>query len=174
MVTTTSRRVVRIVVAFLALGTLLEAADLRKSIENSESRRRTSEAGVKLILAKSVTGVDAIRAAYGEVANQHNGWLDSVVHSVNQPSPAASDVAAVATRAADALVAFVVLRNRALGEMELAGVAAESVRKVVVRDLTDIANEFWRDNGQRDAKRRETATKALVDRLRWKSWDQIQ
>lgn len=173
MMRTNALRVLAIVVAVCAVGTVL-SADLRKSTENSESRRRASETGVKQIRVKGAAGLDAIQAAYAEAVSQHNAWLDAVLQSIQQPSATAPDVAAMADRAANGLVAFVALRNRALGELELAGVAAESVRKVVIRDLTDIANEFWRNNRTRDAKRREVATQTLGNRLRWKTWDQVQ
>lgn len=155
-------------------ATVLHAADLNKSIQDTESRRKAAESGLHQIKTKSASDAQTVRAAYDEAATQNNAWAEQVVQALTQPSPAAPDVASIADKAASTFVAWVAVRNRSLGEFELAGPAADAVKKKVVLDLTDIANEAWKNNRQRDQGKRATFAKSLADRTRWKSWDQVQ
>ena len=155
-------------------ATMLQAADLNKSIQDTESRRKVAESGLHQIKTKSPSDGQTVRAAYDEAATQNNAWVEQVVQALTQPSPAAPDVASIAEKAANTFVTWVATRNRSLGEFELAGAAADAVKKKVVIDLTDIANEAWKNNRQRDQGKRATFAKSLADRTRWKSWDQVQ
>ena len=164
-----------VVIYFAALsGATMSAADLNKSLTDAEGRRRTAESGLKQIKSKSPADAQTLRAAYDEAAKQHNAWLATVTQAIEQASAASPDVSVVSQQAASALVVWVVARNRALGEPELAGTAAESVKKKVVMDLTDIAAEGWKNNRQRDAGRKTAFTKSISERLSWKAWDQVQ
>ena len=155
-------------------ATVLHAADLNKSIQDTESRRKAAESGLHQIKAKSASDGQTVRTAYDEAATQNNAWVDQVVQALTQPSSAAPDVASIAEKAANTFVAWVATRNRSLGEFELAGPAADAVKKKVTMDLTDIANEAWKNNRQRDQAKRSEFAKSLSDRARWKPWDQVQ
>lgn len=169
-----TKHLVAIASVGIALTIAISAADLNKSLQDTEGRKRTAESGLAKIKAKSAADVEAVRAAYDQAASQNNAWLDVVVQSVDQPATAAPNVAATVDGAASAFVKWVATRNRALGEFELTGTAAESVKKKVAMDLTDVATEAWKSNRQRDANKRSAFTKLLSERLRWKTWDLVQ
>jgi pyruvate/2-oxoglutarate dehydrogenase complex dihydrolipoamide acyltransferase (E2) component len=167
----------RAVVGFLGwllvVAVTSRAADLGKTIASTEGRKRAAENGLKEIKAKSPQPSEQIRAAYVEAANKQNAWLDVVCQAVEQGSTAAPDVSTAAQSAADSLVEWVNVRNRALGLPELTGAIADSTKKSVVQDLLDIANETWKNNRSTDAKKRTSAASSLKDRLRWRAFEEI-
>jgi hypothetical protein len=165
-------RSIAVMLLTLAFGTTVMGANLEKSVQDSEGRRRTAESGFRQIKAKS--GVQSVNAPYDDAAKANNTWLDEMIGSLEQPAAAAPNLAPAAEKAAAALVAWVAVRNRSLGEFELAGAAAESVKKKVVMDLTDIASEAWKNNRTKDQSKRAAVAKSLTERLRWKTSDQLQ
>ena len=169
-----TRKIATAIALALLAGTAITAADLNKSIADTESRRRAAESGLKQIKTKSATDAQKVHVAYDEAAKQHNAWLAAVSQGIEQAGSTAPNVDSVSGEAALAFVAWVAARNRALGEFELAGAAAEAVKKKVVMDLSDIAAAGWRNNRQRDAGRKSAFTKSLNERLSWKTWDQVQ
>lgn len=157
------------------LGTAgLYAADLNKAMQDTESRRKAAESGLHQIKVKSSADGQSVRTTYDQAATQNNAWLEQVSEAINRPSTSAPDVSLIADQAASAFIVWVATRNRSLGEFELAGAAAEAVKKKVVGDLTDIAIEAWKSNHHRDQGRRTAFTKSLSDRTRWKTSEQVQ
>ena len=149
------------------------AANLNQAIADAEGRRKAAESGVKAIKGKNQS-IEQLRQAYTEAANQHNAWLDLVSKAVQQKATTPPDVTAAIASTSTAFATWVAARNRALGEMELAGAAADAVKKKVSQDLTTIAAETWKSNKSADDKKRASVMTTLGDRLRWKSWDQLQ
>jgi hypothetical protein len=162
-----------IALAILVSATLL-AASLDKAVQDTESRRRAAESGLKQIGSKSAAEAQSVRGPYDEAANANNAWLDEVARAIEQPGSAAPNVAGAADKAASAFVKWVAVRNRALGEFELAGAPAEAVKKKVIMDLTDIAAEAWKSNRTKDQGKRTSFVKSLSERVRWKTSDQLQ
>ena len=62
----------------------------------------------------------------------------------------------------------------ALGVADLTGPIADSVKKRVISDLTEIANATWRSNRGGNEQNRTKSADALKDRLRWRSWEEVQ
>jgi hypothetical protein len=169
----TKRAVVGVLGLLLVVAVTSRAADLGKTIASTEGRKRAAENGVKEIKSKSPQPSEQIRAAYVEAATKQNAWLDVVCQAVEQGSTAAPDVSTAAQSAADSLVEWVNVRNRALGLPELTGAVADSTKKSVVQDLLNIASESWKGNRSTDAKKRTSAASSLKDRLRWRAFEEI-
>jgi hypothetical protein len=167
------RAVVGVLGLLLVVAVTSRAADLGKTIASAEGRKRAAENGLKEIKAKSSQPAEQIRAAYVEAAKKQNAWLDAVCQAVEQGSATAPDVSTAAQSAADSLVEWVNVRNRALGLPELTGTVADSTKKSVVQDLLNIASEIWKDNRSTDAKKRTTAATSLKERLRWRAFEEI-
>jgi hypothetical protein len=163
---------------FVAIGVLvigastIRAADLNKTLADTEGRRRAAENGLKQIKAKGQPP-DQIRSAYVEAASRQNAWLDSVCQAIEQGAANAPDVSSSAQSAATSLVEWVNVRNRALGVPELSGAIADSTKKSVAEDLIDIAAGTWKNNRSSDAKKRSSAAASLKERLRWKTFEEI-
>jgi hypothetical protein len=153
--------------------TVSQAADLKKAMSETEGRKKAAENGLKEIKAKGQPS-EELQRSYIDAASQQNAWLDSVCGALEQGAPATPDVSTVAQSAASSLVEWVNHRNRALGLAELTGAIAESVKKKTSQDLVDIATETWKDNRSGDAKKRMTAAAALKERLRWKTFEEVQ
>lgn len=158
----------------IASTALVLGANFDKSLRDTEGRRRAAENGLRQIKVKSPQQADQIRAVYADAATEHNAWLDVVTEAVRQSAATPPDVTSAAERASTSLVTWVAARNRALGEPELAGAIADSVKRGATQDLTDIAAQVWKDNRRTDEKKRTAAITALSDRLKWKSWEDIQ
>jgi hypothetical protein len=163
-----------VMVALLISTALAQGSNLNKSLADTEGRRRAGENGLRQIKMKSAQQGPDVRALYTEAATEQNAWLDAVTQAVQQPSATAPDVTTVSDRAATTFVAWVAARNKALGEPVLAGGVADSVKRGVVQDLTDIAAETWKANRRADEKKRSVVISGLKDRLRWKTWDELQ
>jgi hypothetical protein len=84
-----------------------------------------------------------VRERYSEAAVRNNAWLDAVCQAIQQGSATAPDVATSVEAAAVSLVDWAKLRNRALGIPDMNEAAAASVKRMVVRDLTEIAKAEW-------------------------------
>jgi hypothetical protein len=127
-------------VAFVAivLGAVIEAADIGKALAEAESRRRAAENGVQEIQRKSPPNAAELRSAYTDAEPSNNAWLDALVRSLEQST--APEVA-MAESAAKSFVAWVTVRNRALGEPEITAAVGEGVRKGVVQNLVDISTQ---------------------------------
>jgi hypothetical protein len=97
-----------------------------------------------------------------------------VCQAIEQGAATAPDVSSVAGSAASSLVEWVSARNKALDIPELTGPVAESVKKSVVQDLTDITLSTWRDNRGGNADKRKKAATMLRERLRWKAFEEVQ
>lgn len=168
-----SRRIVGILAMLLIAG-VSHAADIKKPLADTEGRRRAAENGLKQIKEKSPQPSDQVRSAYVESATRQNAWLDVVSQGIESASATEPNVSTVAQSAAVALVEWVNVRNRTLGLPLLAGTMADSVSKGVAQDLTDIAAQAWKDNRGADEKKRTSAVVALRERLRWRTWEELQ
>lgn len=162
------------VLLLIGATAVVQTANFDKSLRDTEGRRRAAENGLRQIKAKSPQQADQIRAIYTDAATQHNAWLEVLSEAVRQSAATPPDVTGAAERASTSLVTWVAARNRALGEPELAGAIADSVKKGATQDLTDIAAQVWKDNRRADEKKRASAMTALSDRLKWKSWEDFQ
>ena len=169
----TARMVVGTIGVLLVAALASQAADLNKAVSEAEGRKRAAENGLKDIKAKSSQPADEIRNAYTKAATSQNVWLDTVCQAVEQATTSAPDVSAAADAAAQTLVEWVSVRNRALGLPELTGATADSVKKSVTQDLVDIAGATWKNNRGADTKKRSSAAASLKERLRWKTFDEI-
>ena len=166
-----------LILAVLVLGSggvTLTAADLDQALREADGRRKAAESGVREIKTKSKDQADQVRSLYAEAASRNNAWLDMVCQSIQQAPSSAPDVSAAVEPAATALVQWVSARNRALGLPELTGPIADSVKKRVTQDLTDIANETWRGNRSGNEQRRTQAANALKERLQWRGWEDLR
>lgn len=171
------RRSVRTIIGVIGLLAVAvavsQAADLKKAMSETEGRKRAAENGLKEIKAKGQAS-EEVRRAYIDAATQQNTWLDSVCGALEQGGSSAPEVSAAAQGAASSLVEWVNHRNRVLGLPELTGAIAEGVKKKTSQDLVDVAMETWKSNRSGDAKKRMTVSTALKDRLRWKSFEEVQ
>jgi hypothetical protein len=171
----TVRQLAGVLVVALVAADGVHAADVTKATTEAESRRKAAENGVKEIKTKSPQLSDDVRKAYAEAALRQNAWLDSACQAVEHGASAVPDVSAAAQSAATSLVECVVIRNQQLGvAADLAGPAAEGVRKSVAQGLTDIASETWRINRTAAPDKRAAAAATLRQRLQWKTWEEIQ
>jgi hypothetical protein len=153
---------------------LAHAADMNKALGDAEGRRRAAENGLKAIKAKPSGVTDEIRTLYTEAAGKQNAWLDAVCQAIEQGGgTAAPDVSAAAQSAAASLIAWVKVRNGALGQPELAATVAEDARKNIVQNLVDISADVWKTNRTADPKKRASAAAGLKERLKWKSFDEV-
>ena len=169
----TARMVVGAIGVLLVAALASQAADLNKAVSEAEGRKRAAENGLKDIKAKSSQPGDEIRTAYTKAATSQNAWLDAVCRTVEQATTSAPDVSVAADTAAQTLVEWVSVRNRALGLPELTGATADSVKKSVTQDLVDIASATWKNNRSADTKKRAAVAASLKERLRWKAFDEI-
>ena len=167
-----ARRIVVVIGVLLITGVVSQAADLKKAMSETESRKRAAENGLKEIKAKAQPS-EQVRRAYIEATSQQNAWLDSVCNAIEQGAASEPDVSAAAQAAANSLIAWVNVRNVALSLPEVTGALADSVKKTITLHLTDIASETWKNNRSTDAKKRTTAANELKERLRWKAFEEI-
>ena len=100
--------------------------------------------------------------------------MDIVCDAIQQGASAAPDVTTAAEPAAVSLIAWVGGRNKALGLPDLTGQYAESVKKVVLQNISAIADGAWRNNRGRDQARRQKAAADLRGRLSWKKFEELQ
>ena len=169
------KRVGRVLALLLvALTAVTYAADLNKALTETEGRRRAAENGLRDIKKKSARDAEQVRALYTEAASANNAWLETVCQAIQQGAANAPDVATSAQSAADALVAWVNLRNRALSLPVLDDTVATMVKRTVVQNLTDIAAESWKKDRRNDERKRTAAVARLKERLQWKAWDAVQ
>ena len=167
------RRVIGGVIGILLIaGAVSQAADLNKAIAGTEDRKKAAENGLKQIKAKGQP-TEPVRRAYIDAAGKQNEWLDAITGVIENGSTTPPNVSAAAESAANSLIEWVNLRNRALGLDELKGAVADSVKKSVVQDLVNIANESWKRNRSANEKTRGTAATALKERLRWRAFDEL-
>ena len=172
---TRSRRTLMIAVFVLGSGALtLTAADVDQALREADGRRKAAESGVRDIKAKSQDPAGQVRALYAEAASRNNAWLDSVCQAIQQDSSSPPDVSAMVEPAATALVQWVSGRNRTLGLPELTSPIADTVKKKVIADLSDISNETWRSNRNAAEQKRTQAATALKERLQWRSWEEVK
>src|SRR5438105_157920 len=92
------RTIVGAIGLLMIVVTVSQAADLKKAMAETEGRKRAAENGLKEIKAKGQPS-EELRRAYIDAAAQQNAWLDSVCGALEQGTPAAPDVSAVAQRA---------------------------------------------------------------------------
>jgi hypothetical protein len=166
------QRSIAVLAMVVVAGVASQAADVKKALSETEGRKRAAENGLKQIKAKG-TPSGQVRGAYAEASTRQNAWLDTVCQSVEQGSATAPEVAPATQAAANSLVDWVNVRNRALDLPEVTGAIADSTKKRVAQDLIDIATETWKDNRSSDAKKRTAAATALKERLRWKPFEEI-
>lgn len=158
----------------VAVTAVTYAADLNKALTETEGRRRAAENGLRDIKKKSAQDAEQVRALYTEAASANNTWLDTVCQAIQQGTAEAPDVSASTQAAADALTAWVNVRNRALSLPVLDESVAATVKRTVVENLTDIAAEVWKKERRGDERKRTAAVATLTQRLRWSTWEQIQ
>ena len=163
--------VTALAMALLPVGT---AANLETSLSQTEGRRQVAEKGVRDIKKKSAEEAQQERERYSDAATRNNAWLDVVCQAIEQGSATAPDVATSVEAAAVALIEWVKVQNRALAIPEMNEAATVSVKRMVVRDLTEIAKAEWNSKRRGDEARRRKAAATLKERLRWKSWEEIQ
>ena len=168
-----SRRTL-ISVMVIAGAIALQAAPLNKALTDADGRRKAAENGLRQIKAKSSEEAQRVRDLYTDAMSRNNVWVDIVCQAIEQGTTSAPDVSAAAAPAATSLIAWVGGRNRVLGLPELTGETAESVRKLVVQNISDIADAAWRDNRSRDGEKRRKAAGALRDRLQWSTFEAVQ
>jgi N-acetylglucosamine kinase-like BadF-type ATPase len=170
----TVRAIMAVGVLVLAGGAVIGAANVDKALVETDGRRNAAETGVREIKAKAKDQVDQVRPLYIEAASRNNAWLDTVSQAIQQGTSTAPDISATVEPAASALVAWVSARNRALGVADLTGTIADSVKKRVIADLTEIANATWRSNRGGNEQKRTKSADALKERLRWRSWEEVR
>lgn len=163
-------RFATIVGMVVTVGAWVHAADIGKALAEAEGRRRAAESGVQQIVSKSSTDGNDVRTAYADAAMAQNAWLDAVCQSLEKG--AAAD-ATLAEAAAKSLVAWVNVRNRALGQPEMTAAVADGVRKGTVQNLVDISSQEWKANHSADAKKRAGVVSMLNEHLRWKKLEEI-
>ena len=174
MVGTVRRMVAAGLLVLAGGGIAIGAANVDKALVETDGRRKAAETGVREIKVKAKDQVDQVRPLYVEAASRNNAWLDTVSQAIQQGTSTAPDISATVEPAASALVAWVSARNRALGVADLTGPIADSVKKRVISDLTEIANATWRSNRGGNEQKRTKSADALKDRLRWRSWEEVQ
>jgi hypothetical protein len=152
----------------------LVAGDLAGSLVQTEGRRQVAEAGLRDIKKKSAEAAEQVRERYREAESSHNAWLAAVSQAIQQNAANPPEVSAAVEAASSALVEWVKVRNRALGEAEPNDAAIAAVKRMVARDLTEIAAASWRANRRTDDGRRAKAVTSLGDRLQWKKWEDVQ
>lgn len=155
-------------------ATVLVGADLATSVAQTEGRRKTAETGLSDIKKKSAEEAERVRERYREAEFRHNAWLDAVSQAIQQKAANPPEVSAAVEAASSALIEWAKVRNRALGEAEPNDAAIAAVKRMVVRDLADIAAASWQANRRADDGRRAKALASLGDRLRWKKWEDVQ
>jgi hypothetical protein len=163
--------VAALAMALLPVGAV---ADVQTSLSQTEGRRQVAENGLRDIKKKSAAEAEQVRERYSEAAVRNNEWLDALCQAIQQGSTTAPDVATSAEAAAVSLIEWAKVRNRALGIPEMNEAAAASVKRMVVRDLTEIAKAEWTTTHRGDEARRTKAATTLKGRLRWKPWEEIQ
>ena len=167
------RQLVTLTMVFSGFCTLM-AAPLDKSLSDTDGRRKAAENGLRQIKAKSQEQAEGVRALYTAAASNNNAWVDAVCQAIEQGTPANPDLSGVAGSAASSLLEWVSARNRALGVAEMTAPVAESVKKSIVQDLTDIAVGTWRTSRGDSADKRKKAAATLRERLRWKAFEEVQ
>jgi hypothetical protein len=156
------------------LSAFVHAADLKKALAEADSRRKAAENGLRQIKAKSSEQAEQVRASYTAAASGNNAWVDAMCQSIEQDSAKGPDVGTAAQVAANSLVDWVSLRNRALGIAELTGGVADGLKKSIAQNLVDIASESWKANHGGNQQKRTAAAVALKERLRWLTWEEVR
>jgi hypothetical protein len=154
-------------------GVAAHAANIEKTIADAQSRRRAAENGLREIKSKVPDRSEDARRAYATAADGQNAWLEQVCQTV-ESGAAAADVASTAQTAASTLVAWVAVRNRALGVPVMTNEIAESVKKSMVQDLVEIANAMTKSARGSDPQKRLKMAASLRDQLQWKSSEDVQ
>ena len=156
-----------------ATGVATHAANIDKAIADAESRRRAAENGLREIKSKTPDQAEDARRAYATAADGQNAWLEQVCKTAESGS-ADVDVSPAAQAAASTLVAWVAVRNRALGAPVMTSELAEGVKRSMVQDLVEIANSTWKSARGSDSQKRLKMTASLRNRLQWKSSEDVQ
>lgn len=160
-----------LVMTLLPVGAV---ADIQASLSETEGRRQMAENGLRDIKKKSAQEAEQVRERYNDAAARNNAWLDALCQAIQQGSATAPDVSASADAAAVSLVEWAKVRNRALGIPEMNEAATAAVKRMAVRDLNEIAKAEWASKHRGDESRRTKAATALKERLRWKTWEEVQ
>ena len=165
-------RAITISALTLIVGAVLaRAANLDTSLRNAETRRKGAETRLREIKTKFRDHVAAAHPVYARAAADHNAWLDGLVRSLSEDSAPAN--AEQADQAAASLMGWISASDKLRGQPGSEGTGVSPVERAAAKDLIDIATETWKGNhGQSQAQRTRTVT-SLNDRLRWKTWDQI-
>jgi hypothetical protein len=71
-------------------------------------------------------------------------------------------------------VEWVPARNRILGVAELTPAAAEATKRIVIADLTTIAEGAWKEHAKGNEQKRARVVADLKTRLQWKAWDDVR
>jgi hypothetical protein len=150
------------------------AADVNQLLADAEGRKKAAENGLGDIKKKSTEQASQVKTEYTAAASATNAWLDALCQSIEHGSSAPPDVKALVGPAASAVVEWVRVRNHALGVPEMATAVAEGYKKSLAADLSEIAASVWkRTKGAAHEKRTKDAAD-LKDRVRWRSFDEIQ
>ena len=168
-----SNRVWIAVFALFVSGVAAQAANIDKAIADAQSRRRAAENGLRDIKSKVPGQAEDARRAYATATDGQNAWLEHVCQTV-ESGAAIADVTSTAQTAASTLVAWVAVRNRALGVPVMTNEIAESVKKSMVQDLVEIANATTKSARGSDPQKRLKMTASLRNQLQWKSSDDVQ
>jgi hypothetical protein len=161
-----------VALAAVAMTAVVHAANVDKALADTESRRKAAENGLREIKKKSPAQAEEVRAAYSAAATRHNTWLEQACQGAESAPSSPPDTTVQASAAASALVDWVALRNRALELPVMTSDVADTIKKGIVLDLTEIAGHI-RKIGRAAPDRKSKELDALKERLRWKSWESV-
>ena len=167
-----SNRVWIMALVLFVSGVAAPAANIDKAIADAQSRRRAAENGLREIKSKVPDQAEDARRAYAMAADGQNAWLEHVCQAV-ESGTAVADVTSTAQTAASTLVAWVAVRNRALGAPVMTNELAEGVKKSMVHDLVEIANATTKSARGSDPQKRLKMAASLRDQLQWKSAEDV-